>query len=128
MPGRQDVWEVRGNVLIRHHRTLRVSLFSPLSVRDIPKDVSELQPFRKTLIMDEHQRVIKVKIDEWTSSTGKLLHEAWIGESRFYLKEKEGSVFEALKQEDIQADLLGSDEVSGIPLPTSPKVPGSLLS
>ena len=77
--------------------------------------------------MCEHQRVIKAKIDEWKGSTGKLQHEAWIGESRFYLNEKEGSVFEALTHEDTQADLLGSDEVSGIPLPTSPKVSGSRL-
>ena len=73
------------------------------------------------------KRVIKVKIDEWDSSTGRLQREAWVGESRFYLKEQEGSAFEALKQEDIQADLLGSDEVSGIPLPVSPKMTCSLL-
>ena len=42
-------------------------MFVPLHVREIPVDISELQPFHKTLIMDEHQRVIKVKIDEWNS-------------------------------------------------------------
>ena len=98
MPGRSDVWEARGNVLIRHHRTLRQNVFNPLSVRDIPVYVSELQPLRKTLAMDEHQRVIKVRIGERHGPTGRLQREAWIGESRFYLKEQEGSAFEALKQ------------------------------
>jgi hypothetical protein len=95
--------------------------FSPSNVRDIPCDMSDLQSARKTLVMDEHKRVIKVKIDDWTQGSSKLHHEAWIGETRFYLKEEEGSVFQALKPQDIEADLLGSEDVSGIPLPTSPK-------
>ena len=127
MPGRSDVWEVRGSAIIRHHWTLGQNVLNPLSVRDIPKDVSELQPLRKTLAMDERQRVINVRIDEWTGPTGRLQREAWIGESRFYLKEQEGSAFEALKQEDTQADILGSDEVSGTPLPVPPEMSGSLV-
>ena len=78
--------------------------------------------------MDERKRVIKVKIDDWAQGSSKFHHEAWIGETRFYLKEKEGSVFEALKPLDIEADLLGSEDVSGIPLPTSPKHSGGLVS
>ena len=103
-------------------------MFSPTSVRDIPCDISDLQSLRKTIVMDEHKRTIKSKVDEWASGSTKLQHEAWIGETRFYLKEKEGSVFQALKPEDIETELLGSGEISGIPLPTAPKTSGGLLS
>ena len=86
MPGRSDCWEMRGNVLIRHHRSLRTQTFSPSNVRGIPCDMSDLQSVRKTLVMDERKRVIKVKIDDWAQGSSKLHHEAWIGETRFYFK------------------------------------------
>ena len=103
-------------------------MFSPTSVRDIPCDISDLQSLRKTIVLDEHKRAIKSKVDEWASGSTKLQHEAWIGETRFYLKEKEGSIFQALKLEDIETELLGSGEISGIPLPIAPKTSGGLLS
>ena len=117
-----------GNVLIRHHRSLRLQMFSPTRVRDIPCDISDLQAVRKTLVMDEHRRILKVKLDDWNGGPSKLQHEAWVGEARVYLKEKEGSVFEALKPEDIGTKLLGSEDASGIPLPTVPRVSGGLMS
>ena len=68
------------------------------------------------------------KIDEWMGSSGKLQHEAWTGQTRFYLKEQQGSVFKAISAEDMEAELMGSGDISEIPLPACPKSSSGIIS
>jgi hypothetical protein len=115
---RSDHWEVRGNVLIRHHRSLRQHLFNPGNAKDMPCELSDLQALRKTVFMDGNQRVIGTKIDDWGTQGGsKIQGEAWYGQTRFYFKEVEGKIFKALNIKDIESELIGSETVSEIPLP-----------
>ena len=101
--GSTDHWEIQGNTLIRHHRQLRVKRSSPLTVRGMPINIQDLVSYRKTVVMDNHGRIVETHVDEWAHGTDTFRGQAWKGQTRFYLKVGPGSVHRALTEEEIRA-------------------------
>ena len=93
MPSTPESWKVRGVFLIRHHGSLRVQLLSSLIMKDILRLVVDLQLFKKSVVMDKHLRVIRVKIDTWN-----VTDEC----------QCESSSLKDFMSSDLVADLLGS--------------------
>ena len=85
-----DKWEVRGDQLLRHHNSLRKSLFDPSLSNDIPVDPTHLLPGRTTRVhFADGTR--DIKNDSWLTNgrdrNGQLLtlSNHWTGTTVFKL-------------------------------------------
>ena len=112
------MWEIRGNMLVRTHRTVRVSKFIPTNTRECPIPIEHLLLFRRTVIKDSMGRAISSQVDNWTVP-GRAIERitpAWKGETRFFIQETPDFNFRSL-DETVTGDMSDKREMQ---LPTDP--------
>ena len=117
-----------GNVLIRHHRTLRLKTFSPNNVQGMPINLDELEPLRKTIVMDSHGRILQTQVDEWATGSTRFRGESWVGQTRFFLKTRSDSKHKPLTEEEIASETIDQDLIKDIPLPVNPRRSGTIIN
>ena len=91
----KDVWSISddGTEVIRYHHSPRKALFNPLDSKDIPVEISNLKPDRKTYGEEPIKRIKREffeKHKSWTEDEHDQFPEAfnglsWTGQSRFQL-------------------------------------------
>ena len=80
----QDYWERQGEYWIRHHTTLRTTLFTPADGPGHPP-ISTLEPHRTT-ITHNHFGEVSQRKDDWTVIGNAALPFQWKGTTRFTVK------------------------------------------
>ena len=90
----QDVYELRGSLLVRRHNTPRDTLFSPTeSLGDLPVDLSELDVSRSTYWEDEQGQLGDAHEDFWFPDEKPVsVKTKSKGETRFTVKLKPDSI------------------------------------
>ena len=129
----KDVWRLTGNVLIRIHHQARQNTFTLEKVKDIPVRVEDLQDVRKWIIYDSTGNISKVKIDNWKTHPSYQYSPLPVkGETRFYLKEVEGSALRSFTDEEIKShkdmETSQSQELSDLKLPSDPRTSSAGIS
>ena len=88
----KDVWSISddGTEVIRYHHSPRKALFNPLDSKDIPVEISNLKPDRKTYGEEPIKREFFEDDKSWTEDEHDQFPEAfnglsWTGQSRFQL-------------------------------------------
>ena len=79
----QDYWERQGEYWIRHHTTLRTTLFTTDGPGHPP--INTLEPHRTTITHNNFGEVSQRK-DDWTVMGNAALPFQWKGTTRFTLK------------------------------------------
>ena len=80
----QDYWERQGEHWIRHHVTLRTTLFTPTDGPGHPS-INTLEPLRTTISNNSFGEVSQRK-DDWTVTGNAALPFQWKGTTRFTIK------------------------------------------
>ena len=80
----QDYWERQGEHWIRHHTTLRTTLFTPTDGPGHPP-INTLEPYRTTITHNNFGEVSQRK-DDWTVMGNAALPFQWKGTTRFTVK------------------------------------------
>ena len=80
----QDYWERQGEHWIRHHTTLRTTLFTPTDGPGHPP-INTLEPHRTTITHNNFGEVSQRK-DDWTVMGNAALPFQWKGTTRFTVK------------------------------------------
>ena len=80
----QDYWERQGEYWIRHHITLRTTLFTPTDGPGYPP-ISTLEPHRTTITHNHFGEVSQHK-EDWTVMGNAALPFQWKGTTRFTVK------------------------------------------
>ena len=88
----QDYWERQGEHWIRHHTSLRTTLFTPTDGPGHPL-ISTLEPRRTTITHNNFGEVSQRK-DDWTVMGNAALPLQWKGTTRFTVKKHYGYIQE----------------------------------
>ena len=82
----RDVWEQRPGMLVRVHNVMRLSLFSPLKMKDLPVPEDQLTGQRRTIIRGPEG--LRTIVDDFRKDPrpSRALMERWRGETQLELK------------------------------------------